>query len=264
MWLGDNILHRAAARLKWSLVGTITRVSTSEPVAALTFDDGPDPEFTPRLLTILERFHAKATFFMIGEAARKYPHLVEAVARAGHSIGNHSWDHPSFPRISVREQWRQLRACEHALSAHGQKIFRPPFGHQTLKSRLVAGQLGYQVVTWSVVAMDWLDKDPEWMTGRVEKQIQPGSVILFHDSLYPVLDKRYIDRGPTLRAVELLLGQLGRRFQFVTIPQLLSRGQPQMTNWKAEGKSEFLARLREVDGRRWRYATTEERRNWAD
>lgn len=256
MWLGNNILRHAAAGLKWSLVGTITHVSTSEPVAALTFDDGPNPEFTPRLLAILEQFQARATFFMLGEAARKYPHLVKRVARASHSIGNHSWDHPSFPRISIFEQWTQFRATERALAPHGQKLFRPPFGHQTLKSRLLAWQLGYQVVTWNVVAMDWLDKDPEWMADRVVRQIQPGSIILFHDSLCPVIERRYADRGPTLRAVELLLGQLSKRFQFVTVPQLLTHGKAQMRDWRAEGKSEFITQLREPDGTRWRYVMT--------
>lgn len=253
MWLEDNIVRRAAERLKWSLVGTITHVSTSEPVAALTFDDGPNPEFTPCLLSMLERFQASATFFMIGEAARKYPHLVERVARAGHAVGNHSWDHPSFPRIGICEQWKQLRATEHALSPHGQKLFRPPFGHQTVKSRLLTWHLGYQVVTWNVVAMDWLDKDPGWMADRVLRQIQPGSIVLFHDSLYPVIERRYSDRGPTLRAVELLLKQLGKRFRFVTVPQLLTHGRPQMTNWWHKGKAAFITQLRESDGSRWRY-----------
>lgn len=255
MWLEDSIRH-LAGRLKWSLVGTITHVSTNETVAALTFDDGPNPDWTPRLLAILARYKARATFFMTGEAAREYPHLVDSVARAGHAIGNHSWDHPSFPRIRFREQWRQFRTTERALSPHGQKIFRPPFGHQTLQSRLLAWQLGYQVVTWSVVAMDWLDKDPEWMVDRIAQQIQRGSIILFHDSLCPVLEKRYTDRGPTLRAVELLLGQLGKRFQFITVPQLLSRGKPQMRIWRDMGKPEFIAQLQEPDGTRWRYAIT--------
>jgi peptidoglycan/xylan/chitin deacetylase (PgdA/CDA1 family) len=249
-----NILHCTAAGLRRRLAGTVTSVSTNEPLAALTFDDGPNPEFTPRVLAALERFQAAATFFMIGKAARHYPQLVESVARGGHAVGNHSWDHPSFPRINTRGRYEQIRACEKALSPFGQKLFRPPFGHQSLASHLTARCLGYQVIAWDVVAMDWLDKDAEWMAARVERQIQPGSIILFHDSLYPVLHRRFEDRGPTIRAVELLLGRLAKDFRFVTIPQLLAQGQPRTENWQMAGKPEFLAQLHEPDGTPWRYS----------
>ena len=80
--------------------GTITGVTTRDPVAALTFDDGPHPEYTPLLLNILERYQARATFFMIGDAAQRHPDLVRQVAQGGHAIGNHSWDHPFFPSLS--------------------------------------------------------------------------------------------------------------------------------------------------------------------
>src|SRR6516225_1136210 len=80
-----------------NVTGTVSHVLTPEPVAALTFDDGTHPQFTPRLLQILERHKAHATFFMVGELAQKHPELVRQVAQARHAIGNHSWDHPSFP-----------------------------------------------------------------------------------------------------------------------------------------------------------------------
>ncbi len=255
MRLHKSTLRRTAADLKRLVTGTITHVSVSEPVAALTFDDGPDAEHTPRLLSLLDRFGAAATFFMIGEAAEKNPCVVEMVASAGHAVGNHSWDHPSFPQISLGEQWRQLRKCERALAPHGQKLFRPPFGHQTAQSRLLAWGMGYQVVTWSLVAADWLDNEAEWMADHVEKEMRPGSIVLFHDSLRPVLNPRYGDRGRTLKAVELVLSRLGDQFQFVTVPQLLARGRAQKKDWQVEGKPEFFAQLREPDGGQWRYAS---------
>ena len=80
-------------------------------MVGLTFDDGPDPEYTPRLLEILHRHGARATFFMAGEAARQHPELVRQVAQAGHAIGNHGWDHPSFPFISRDERLAQMRTA---------------------------------------------------------------------------------------------------------------------------------------------------------
>lgn len=214
----------AAAR---GLIGSITHVSTRDAVAALTFDDGPHPEYTPRLLDILERYQARATFFMVGEAAKRHPDLVSQVARAGHVVGNHTWDHPSFPLLSSSERRGQFRAWELATAPHGQRLFRPPYGHQSVASCLDAKRFGYDIVHWSLAARDWLDHDAEWMAARLVDQIQPGSVVLFHDALYSYTDERYVDRGPMLEAVNIVLEQLCDRFRFVTVPDLLQHGRPQ-------------------------------------
>src|SRR3954471_7971305 len=83
--------------------GALTSVETTEPLVALTFDDGPDPTSTPTVLRLLERYGARATFFMVGAAAHRHPGLVGQIAEAGHAIANHSWDHASFPAISGRQ-----------------------------------------------------------------------------------------------------------------------------------------------------------------
>ena len=212
-------------------IGTITNVFTSGPVAALTFDDGPDPVFTPRLLDVLQKHRAKATFFMVGKAAERHPDIVKDVAVAGHVIGNHSWDHPSFPLITGRERRAQIRACEKAIAPYGQKLFRPPYGDQNLLSRLEAMWLGYQVIMYSVTAVDWLDHDADWMKNRVMSRIQKGSIILFHDSLFQHGDNRYADRESMLSALDMLLKELSGRFTFVTIPELMRQGRPQRKYW---------------------------------
>lgn len=157
-------------------MGTITHVATEEAVVALTFDDGPHPEYTPYLLDILEKHLAQATFFMIGKMAQRFPKLVERVVNTGHTIGNHSWDHPSFPHITARERRAQIRTCDKAIAPYGQRIFRPPSGHQSLASRFDALLLGYQVVTWNIVAQDWLDHDANWLVNQALRQIK---VVLF-------------------------------------------------------------------------------------
>jgi peptidoglycan/xylan/chitin deacetylase (PgdA/CDA1 family) len=235
-------------------MGTITHVSTRDAVAALTFDDGPHPEFTPRLLDILERHQAHATFFMIGEVAQQRPDLVRQVAQAGHAIGNHSWNHSSFPLISRRERWAQLRACQKAIAPYGQRLFRPPYGHQSLMSRLDALWLGYQVVTWNLSAGDSRGRDVNWMVDRLANRLKPGSVILLHDVLYHTMEERCADRESMFEVVTMLLEQFSDRFRFITVPELFQHGRPQRRNWYWEADPDWLNSLRGQQGEPRHYA----------
>lgn len=212
--------------IKERLLGTIVRVNTDKQLIALTFDDGPDPETTPKLLTVLKKYQAKATFFMLGEAAERSPLLVERVHDEGHAIGNHSWNHPSFPLIHGYQRRKQIRDCEATLNHHGVKIFRPPFGHFDLATRLDAIQLGYKIVMFDVVAEDWRDHDAQWMVDKLIRETKAGSIVLFHDALYYVFDDDYASRNAMLMAVDMLLDKLSNQYQFVTIPQLLKCGKP--------------------------------------
>lgn len=248
--LPSRIFRSALQRM----IGTITHISTDDTVAALTFDDGPDPRFTPRLLEILESYRTKATFFMVGKNAKQYPELVRRVAQAGHAIGNHSWDHTSFRLITGRKRRAQIRACESAIAPYGQKLFRPPYGHQSIASRLDAFWLGYQVVTWNVIAYDWLDHDAERLVRQIVSKIQPGSVILFHEALHDIIEDNYADREPMLEAVKMLLERLGDRFRFVTIPELFQHGHPQRQKWYMKADVDFLNSLRVQEGEARRYA----------
>ena len=213
-------------------LGTITHVDTKEPVAALTFDDGPHAVYTRNLLEILERYKARATFFMVGEAAQRQPALVRGIAQAGHAIGIHSWDHPSFTRIGGRERRRQLRLCEGALGAYGQRLFRPPWGKQSVASRLDALWLGYKVIGWNVIGEDWLHLAGADLAERLIREISPGSIILLHDAIYrSVLPVPQYDRSAMLEGLELALKEVGNRFRFITVPELLRRGRPVLEEW---------------------------------
>lgn len=229
MQSGIKILRKMAGNVIRNAMGAITHVVTEEPVVALTFDDGPHPVYTPKLLDILEGYQAHATFFMVGYAASRHSDLVRRVSMAGHSIGNHSWDHPSFPLIRGSERRAQMRACARALAPYGQKLFRPPFGNQNVASCLDAFRLGYMAVAWNIVAEDWIQDDAETIMKRIEGRIKKGSIVLFHDSLYQSLEPRYAERDATLKAVDILLNKLGRQYRFVTIPELVRNGRPQRT-----------------------------------
>jgi peptidoglycan/xylan/chitin deacetylase (PgdA/CDA1 family) len=239
-----SLVRRPVAALGRRVLGTITAVSTPHPVIALTFDDGPHPQFTPMMLEVLRHHRARATFFMLGEYASKYPDIVESVARDGHAIGNHSWDHPSFPLISSNERRRQIRTCGQALVPYGIRIFRPPFGHQTLRTRFDVFVLGYRVIAWDIDADDWRDRDARWIADRVGQQAKPGSIILFHDALASVLEERHESREQTLEAANMLLTNLSDRFRFITVPELLKHGKPQRVNWEKQAQVGFLERRR--------------------
>jgi peptidoglycan/xylan/chitin deacetylase (PgdA/CDA1 family) len=218
--------------ISWSTfpAGSLTRVATREPAIALTFDDGPDPESTPQVLEVLERHGARGTFFLVGKRAARHPDLVARLVAGGHAVANHSWDHPSFRRIDGATRRSQIRACAEALLSAGDtpgpRLFRPPFGEQSLASRLDAWRAGHTVVGWDVVAEDWRDDPAETLNQRVMRRLRRGSIVLFHDSLYVTEEARFRDRAPMLAALEILLGRLAPAFRFVTVPELLRLGRP--------------------------------------
>jgi peptidoglycan-N-acetylglucosamine deacetylase len=215
-------------RSRYWPAGAITHVETGDRIAALTFDDGPHPDYTPRLLEILWRHRAQATFFMVGDAASRHPHLVRQVAEAGHTIGNHAWDHPSFHAIPSRQRRDQLRACQRVLAPYGVHLFRPPYGHQNRLLPLEALWLQYDVVAWSLDSLDWRDACSESIARRLIDGIKPGSIVLLHDSIYGAAKAwgAHTRRDETLKAVDLCLSRLGDDLSFVTIPELLASGRP--------------------------------------
>ncbi len=226
-------------------VGSVTRVITDKPVIALTFDDGPDPEITPRVLSLLNRFGAQATFFMIGETAKQFPDLVSMVSAAGHAIGNHSWDHKKFPGLPRRDRLSQIRNTEMVLPSSFPKLFRPPYGAQNIASRLDAFFLGYEVIGWSTHAHDWCEKNPDIMYQHLVDNLAPGCIVLLHDRLH---EKKYegalssndivVDREPMLEALERFLEHINGTYTVVTVPELIELGTPYRASWFHRGNEE--------------------------
>ncbi len=234
-------LWRALHALARNFIGTITHVSTQSPVVALTFDGGPDPRWTPRLLDILDKHQAQATFFMIGKLAHDHPDIIRKVAQAGHVIGNHSWDHPSFPLISRRERRRQIFLCANAIAPYGRRLFRPPYGHQNITSYIEVMLLGYKVVAWSLHAYDWRDdQDPKWMAQHLESNVKPGDIILLHDTVCVI---RRISREPMLAGLDMFLNRVGNRFRFITAPELFQHGRVRKKTWYMKPDLDYLSNI---------------------
>jgi peptidoglycan-N-acetylglucosamine deacetylase len=209
----------------------ITHVETCDPVSALTFDDGPHSVYTPRVLSILEKHGASATFFMVGEAAKRHPEIVKMVASRGHVIGNHSWDHPNLTQIRSRlSRLKQMRACARVTAPYCKRLFRPPFGMQDTQIRLDALLFRYKLILWSVSAQDWLPQGAEDIANKIIDRVTPGSIFLLHDSMCSNKPDIQWDREPMLEGLEIALGVLKQKIHFVTIPELLQAGRP-VSNW---------------------------------
>src|SRR5436305_10872770 len=221
--------ERVKGLISWGTLplGSLVRVATREPAIALTFDDGPDPQETPRVLDILERHGARGTFFQVGKSVERHPEIAARAAAAGHALANHSWDHPSFRQIQGAFRRAQIRWCAEALAPHGgAPLFRPPYGEQSLASRLDALRCGHRVVAWDVVAEDWRDDPAEVLVRRVMRRLRRGSIVLFHDCLYATVEALYRVRAFIRYTLEILLGRLAGDYRFVTVPELLRLGRP--------------------------------------
>jgi peptidoglycan/xylan/chitin deacetylase (PgdA/CDA1 family) len=180
---------------------------------ALTFDDGPWPGATRRILKILHRFHVHATFFMIGEQAARYPGLVRAVLRAGDEVGNHSWDHPlTLQGLSPSRLAEELSKTSTVLRGLGATptLFRPPGGWDDDAVVQEARSQGMRLVTWSVDPADWRSGlSPEQVKRSVLSDVERGSIVLLHDgggdALHTIKALPSIIRGIRHRGFRLVL-----------------------------------------------------------
>ena len=145
----------------------------------LTFDDGPIPEVTPKVLAILDKYGVKATFFMVGENIDKHPEVFEQVVQAGHAIGNHTYNHMKGWRVSTEEYIANVQKFPKET-----KLFRPPYGRTWLWQRRAVKRLGYEIYLWDVLTRDYNPcRTPEAMLKQIQRQTRPGSIINFHDSV---------------------------------------------------------------------------------
>lgn len=175
------IIEQPAVFLRWIYPHALWRMDKREKAVYLTFDDGPIPEATPFILDTLERYGAKATFFMVGENARKYPHLLAEVKARGHRIGNHTNNHIGGFRWW---SWLYLANVVEANKVLHTNLFRPPHGWMKMMQYRVLRHCGFRVVMWDVVTRDYSRRlTAEDVLNNVRRYTRPGSIITFHDSL---------------------------------------------------------------------------------
>ncbi len=187
---------------------------------ALTFDDGPSAD-TERILEMLDRYNAKATFFMLGRQVEQFPHIAKRVVAAGHGVGNHSYSHPSFIFTRSSETRSQMESGHQAITnvlGAPPTLARPPYGARTPAYFQVARKLGLRTVLWSLSGFDWSQKDPKRIAQRVLSRVSPGSIIVLHDAD----NTGRCDRTPTVNALQLILeGLQARGLKVAPLSQLI-------------------------------------------
>jgi len=207
--------------------GTFFRENTSDKVVALTFDDGPSPEWTPKILDALRDAGVKATFFMLGDHVEKYPEIAKRIVQEGHEVGNHTYDHHVLLYYKMDELEKEIKKSEKIIkdtTGVTTKYFRPPKAWLTAAEKQKIEEMGYKTVLWSLNSKDWVTFHDKQITSYILRNIRPGDIILFHDS-GGVFGTEGGNRTQTVKVIPRLVRKLKERgYKFVTINEL-SNGQ---------------------------------------
>lgn len=174
------------ALIRLTGIGAVSRAPAGRRHVAITFDDGPDPRYTPRILDLLEKHQIKACFFLVGQKAREHPEIVRRIAAAGHEIGVHGYSHkPAWllgPRATAREIDKAILAVEEVT---GQKplYFRPAWGLFNLFSPIYCRKKGVKFILWTYMSWDWTKKaTPQSIIQKTLRRLADGAILVFHDS----------------------------------------------------------------------------------
>jgi peptidoglycan-N-acetylglucosamine deacetylase len=195
--------------------GIYTHVETHAPYLAMTFDDGPSAEYTPRLLDMLKARHIKATFFLIGKNVQAHPELVRRIIAEGHEVGNHTWDHPQLSKLSDAQATDEIEKTQNAIRAAcgvTPTLLRPPYGALNKPEHIwIPQELKLNVIYWTVDTEDWKRPGAATITNRVLTGARPGAIILQHD-----IHAQTIDAMPAA-----LDGLIAKGYHLVTVSQLI-------------------------------------------
>jgi peptidoglycan/xylan/chitin deacetylase (PgdA/CDA1 family) len=174
----------------------------------LTFDDGPTPEITNWTLDILRQYRAKATFFCVGNNVEKFPEIFQNIIDEGHAVGNHTYHHLKGWKTSTEDYLKDIQKAQDLINS---KLFRPPYGQITPKQGLAIMALGYHVILWNVLSIDWdVFVSRKTCLNNVISKADSGSIIVFHDSVkasknmqyaLPLVLKHFTEKGFTFKAL---------------------------------------------------------------
>ncbi|TXK72417.1 polysaccharide deacetylase family protein [Paenibacillus sp. N3.4] len=196
----------------------VWEIPTDEKVIALTFDDGPHPEYTAQILELLKQYDAKATFFVVGNKVKLYPDVLNRTLQEGHELANHTYSHAYLGRnTNMKKEINKAEEIIFATTGHHSHLFRPPGGIFNEHLVSIVKQEGYKMIMWSwqLDTRDWDTPGVNKIVKRVLENSNNGNIVLFHD---------YIE-GPTqtIAALKIILPELKNRgYKFVTISELLN------------------------------------------
>lgn len=186
IWIVITAIGSFQIRWNYHLQSLNHNYKTSKKHISLTFDDGPDPEFTPRILSLLKKYEAKATFFLIGKNAKKYPEIIHQIIEEGHSIGSHSYSHSkNFGFFSTQKVARELMRTNSILKETTRKelkMFRPPFGVTNPNIKKALRKTGHKSIGWSKRSLDTTKLSEEKILKRITSNLKKGDIVLLHDN----------------------------------------------------------------------------------
>lgn len=219
-WLGVESMWPTLSLYGRSFVG----LPPCSRQLALTYDDGPNDPGTLRLMDVLAKHDVKATFFVLGRFVEQKPHIVRALAEAGHVVGNHSWDHPRLIFASdaeLRSQVERTQAAVFDACGATPTLFRPPYGGRRPGTLQVVRDLGLEPVMWNVTCYDWKPTSADKVVAHAQRQIRGGDVILLHDGDQQAMGA---DRKHTVEATDRLIAHYkAEGYGFVTVPEMMKK-----------------------------------------
>jgi peptidoglycan/xylan/chitin deacetylase (PgdA/CDA1 family) len=212
--LASRSASRTGSGFDTDAAGVVLTVRTARPMVALSFDDGPDPRWTPQVLAILRSAGDRATFFDVGRNVDTHPELVQAEVAAGDEIGDHTWSHADLRRLPASGVMAEIERGADAIVRAGAprpQLFRPPYGLSDDVVAAVADANHYRTVFWNLALERFVNHDPDLVAAvdRVLALVHPGTILLAHDGGLP-------NRSRTMHALPLLLAGLKSRGLAVT------------------------------------------------
>lgn len=199
-------------------VNIVRNGSKHQKLIALTFDDGPHPQYTPEILDLLNEYNIKATFFVLGQFAAKYPEIIKRQAREGHEIGNHTYSHINIKKVSLqkfKEEFDETQNIIYSLTGIESKVFRPPYGYYD-ETKIKTIDQTCNVILWSSRqdSKDWSNPKVDKIVSNTILNIENGDIILFHDYVY-------YETNHTIEALKVIIPDLiSKGYKFVTISEL--------------------------------------------
>lgn len=214
-WLSGNPHTVYNGNIVW-------RGNASSKKIALTFDDGPFPYYTAMILDILKKYDVRATFFVVGQMVKVYPHLAKRIVEEGHEIANHTYSHPMLNGISKKRALSEIvntHAIIKKVTGQVPRFFRPPYGSYQKTAYSLAEQNGYTIVLWSSDCRDWSKPGVQHIVNKVMWRIKPGDIVLLHDGGG--------NRIQTVKATEIIIHQLIKsNYEMVTLSEMFTTKEP--------------------------------------
>ncbi|WP_121609797.1 polysaccharide deacetylase family protein [Mesobacillus foraminis] len=201
-----------------SIPKIINQVDTKHKAIAITFDDGPNPVYTPQVLDLFREVSGKATFFMIGEQMKKYPDIVSTVSKEGHEIGNHTYTHSKLTTLTPEDCQKEVQLTEQLIrdmTGTRPVTFRPPYLDLDHETSALIHSRSYSIIgALNMEALDWEQPGVDHILSKSRKHAMNGSVLLFHDG--------FGNRSQTVEAVRMLVAELSSKgYRLVTVSELL-------------------------------------------